>query len=225
MIKYKLIRSNRKTMALEITPVGEVIVRVPHRLPEKEITRFIQAKTSWIERHLQSVEENAILRANFTLNYGDLILFQGREIPILSRECDQIGYDGSAFYLPPKLTPPEIKPAVIQLYRQLAQDIITAKVHGYSQQIGLLATAIKITNAKTRWGSCNIKGNLSFSWRLIMADDTAIDYVVVHELAHLKEHNHSDNFWAIVASIFPDFKKRQAKLKELELRLRQEDWN
>ena len=84
--------------------------------------------------------------------------------------------------------------------------------------------AVKVNSAKTRWGSCSGRNSINFSWRLIMADDDVIDYVIVHELAHIKEHNHSDRFWAVVASVLPDYKMRQAKLKILQKKLASEDW-
>ena len=84
--------------------------------------------------------------------------------------------------------------------------------------------AVKINEAKGRWGSCSSKKSLNFSWRLMMAGESVIDYVVVHELAHLKEMNHSPRFWAEVGRVLPDYPGRRAKLKELQKLLSVEDW-
>jgi hypothetical protein len=84
--------------------------------------------------------------------------------------------------------------------------------------------AVKINSAKTRWGSCSNKKSLNFSWRLIMADDDVIDYVVVHELAHLREMNHSPRFWAVVEAVLPDYRERKLKLRALQAKLNREDW-
>ncbi|MCL2342290.1 MAG: M48 family metallopeptidase, partial [Firmicutes bacterium] len=98
------------------------------------------------------------------------------------------------------------------------------KTAAFAEQMGLKPRAVKINSAKTRWGSCSALKNLNFSWRLAMADDGVIDYVVVHELAHLREMNHSARFWAIVAGVLPDYRERQKRLKALQKRLGNEDW-
>jgi len=98
------------------------------------------------------------------------------------------------------------------------------RVAHYKEIMGVSPAAVKINGAKTRWGSCSAKKSLNFSWRLIMADDAAIDYVVVHELAHMFEMNHSERFWAIVAGVLPDYKERRKRLKELQRRLNAENW-
>ena len=90
--------------------------------------------------------------------------------------------------------------------------------------MGVAPTGIKITGAKTRWGSCSSKNSINFSWRLVMADDEIIDYVIVHELAHIKELNHSPRFWAVVEGTLPDYKSRRSRLKLLQKKLAAEDW-
>ena len=96
--------------------------------------------------------------------------------------------------------------------------------YDFAKRMDVTPTAIKINGAKTRWGSCSAKKSLNFSWRLIMADDDVIDYVVVHELAHIAEMNHSARFWALVEGALPDYQSRKAKLKALQQRLSIEDW-
>jgi predicted metal-dependent hydrolase len=84
--------------------------------------------------------------------------------------------------------------------------------------------AVKVSEAKTRWGSCSEQKNINFSWRLCMAEPDTIDSVVVHELAHLKEMNHSDRFYKLVYNVMPDYDERNGKLKDLSKRLGYEDW-
>jgi len=106
-----------------------------------------------------------------------------------------------------------------QQCRARASEILPERIANYANLMGLAPAQVKISGAKTRWGSCSSKGNLNFSWRLMLADDDVIDYVVVHELAHLREMNHSPRFWAIVAQAMPDYKLRQKRLKKLQCRL------
>ncbi|MBE6532945.1 MAG: M48 family metallopeptidase [Ruminococcaceae bacterium] len=102
----------------------------------------------------------------------------------------------------------------IKELKKLAKQIIPLKVERYSKIMGLKYGRITITSAKTRFGSCSSAGNLSFSYRLMLYPEEAIDYVVVHELAHLVELNHSERFYRIVASVMPDYKERQRILKK-----------
>jgi len=110
---------------------------------------------------------------------------------------------------------PEPDPAQETALRARAKEILPKKVAHYSGQMGVSPARITITGARTRWGSCSGKGNLNFSWRLMLACEDEIDYVVVHELAHLREMNHSPRFWAVVEAVLPDYRERRLRLKRL----------
>ena len=96
--------------------------------------------------------------------------------------------------------------------RRQAADVLPQRVAYYAPQMGVSPTGIKITSARTRFGSCNGKNSLCFSWRLMQYPPEAVDYVVVHELAHIRHHNHSRDFWAVVESVLPDYRYRQSLL-------------
>jgi len=115
-------------------------------------------------------------------------------------------------------------PLRIEEYISAAKTHLPERVAHYAEQMGVTPAAVKINSAKTRWGSCSVKRNINFSWRLMMADPAVIDYVTVHELAHLLEMNHSAKFWAIVESILPDYRERQKQLRKLQKRLANEAW-
>ena len=99
--------------------------------------------------------------------------------------------------------------------RDKAAAVIPERVAFYAKLMGVTPAAVKINGAKTRWGSCSGKNSLNFSWRLMLCEPDAVDYVVVHELAHIREHNHSPRFWAVVAEVLPDYKARRKMLREL----------
>lgn len=103
-------------------------------------------------------------------------------------------------------------------YKKQAKAYLQGKCLYFSEIMGLRHGEIKINGAKTRWGSCNRKGDINFTYRLIFAPEEVIDYVVVHELAHLKEMNHSDRFWTVVEQTMPDYKARRQKLRDFERR-------
>jgi predicted metal-dependent hydrolase len=225
MMKYTLIRSKRRTIAIYIKKDATLEVRAPLKTPKAEIDRFVMLKRDWIDRHLAVMRQQVGNRAGFAVKYNDTVPLQGREYPIIAREGNGAGFDGECFFLPPGLPPDEIKRVIIQIYRLVAKRILTNKVIDYSRRMSVTPTAVKINSAKTRWGSCSSKNSINFSWRLVMADDDVIDYVVVHELAHIREHNHSQRFWKIVASTLPDYERRKKKLRELQQRLANEDWD
>ncbi|MCL2539250.1 MAG: M48 family metallopeptidase [Oscillospiraceae bacterium] len=223
MREYKLVRSKRKTIAIHILE-GLVEVRAPMKTPKRVIDEFVASKEKWIaDKLLLSLEQGA-RRETFSLTYGDKALYRGREYPIVARPGNGAGFDGETFYLPPGLTPPQIKAVCIWIYRLLAKDYLTERTADFARRMGVWPSKIRISDANSRWGSCSAKGSINLSWRLMMADDAVIDYVAVHELAHLKELNHSGRFWAEVEDVLPDWRERKQALRELQKRLVAQDW-
>jgi len=221
MTDYTLIRSRRRTIALYVRD-GVVEVRAPLKTPKRFIDEFVASKQKWIADKLAQSTERIKKRENFSLTYGDSVTYRGRKYTIA--ESSRIGVSDNYFYVRAGLKPEQIKADCVKIYRILAEYDLAEKVRDFAALMGVHPTAIKVNGANTRWGSCSARKTLNFSWRLIMADDDVIDYVVVHELAHIKEMNHSARYWAIVANVLPDYKERQKRLKELQKRLNAEDW-
>ena len=167
-IVYTLVRSGRRTLAIEVRSAGEVIVRAPFFMPAFAIERFLEARAPWIRDAQRKYAEN-----------------------------------------PPVA---ELSKEEIEALRKKAKAFIPGRVDYYSRIMGVRPTAVRFTPAKTRWGSCSPKNSVSFSVRLMAKPPEAIDYVVVHELAHILEHNHSKRFWAIVARYLPDYRERRKLL-------------
>lgn len=173
-ITYEIIKSSRKTIAVEVRQDGSVLVRAPRNCPQSRIDTFLKEKQAWI---LSKVEEQK------------------------ERDADSM-----------KIQP--LSEAEQRLYRDKARDIFEQKVSYYAQMMGVSYGRIAIRDQKTRWGSCSGEGNLNFNWRLIFAPAGVLDYVVVHELAHRKEMNHSPRFWRVVEDTMPEYRKYQKWLKE-----------
>jgi predicted metal-dependent hydrolase len=226
-MEYVLTRSKRKTVAIYVRN-GKVEVRAPLNLAKREIDKFVLSKKKWIKDALAKSSERTKQNKQkeaFTLNYGDTVLYRGKEYPItLKNGSSRAGFDGGCFYMPDNVTPAQIKDACVQIYRMLAKQYLTERTSLFAKSMNVTPNAIKISGAASRWGSCSGKKNINYSWRLVMAADEIIDYVVVHELAHLTEMNHSAKFWAVVAGVLPDYKERRAGLRELQHRLGGEDW-
>ena len=165
MIRYRLIRSARKTLALEIRD-GELIVRAPYRTTQAEIDRMLREKQRWIEQHLdRSLARKAA---------ADSVQ------PLTRDELEDLA--------------------------RRAVEYIPQRVHYFAPKLGVQVHGITIRNQRTRWGSCSAKGNLNFNCLLMLAPEDVLDYVIVHELCHRKEMNHSKRFYEEVLKAYPDYR-------------------
>lgn len=222
-MEYTLNRSRRRTLALYIRD-GGVEVRAPMKMPKQDIDRFVASKDKWIKARLEKSRIQAERRETFSLYYNDTILFRGEPHQIVAKNSRHAGIDGECFYMPPALSPDLIKSTCVRIYRDAAKNYLTERTFDIARIMSAKPAGVRISGAKTRWGSCSAKKNISYSWRLMMAGDEVIDYVIVHELAHLAQMNHSARFWRIVATVLPDYALRKARLKELQKKLGDEDW-
>lgn len=169
-IQYKLIRSSRKTIAIQITPAGEVVVRCPNRMPAAEVRKFVESKADWITVHLSKIQKRPSL--------------------------------------------PPFTSAEIHALADKALKYIPGRVKHFAPMVGVSYGRITIRNQKTRWGSCSGVGNLNFNCLLMLLPPEVIDYVVVHELCHRKEMNHSPRFWAEVERVLPNYRTLKQQLKD-----------
>lgn len=178
-MKYEIqiIRSNRKSIALEIRPDLQILVRAPYRMTNREIERFISDKSDWLEKHLAEAYRRR------------------EELESAPKE--------------PALTREEI-----QALAEEAMKVIPERVRYFAPVVGVDYSRITIRNQRTRWGSCSGKGNLNFNCLLMKTPPQVIDYVVVHELCHRKEMNHSPRFWAEVERVLPEYQKARQWLRE-----------
>ena len=211
-IDYELIRSKRKTIAIHIKDC-RVIVRAPIRYPAREIDRFVELKRDWIEKHLLVQKERMQQTLAFKLDYGCEVLYLGHKYKIASTEGIK-----DTFYCPPGLDETQIRKRLVLFYKERASEIIQGLIALSAPRIGVSPAGVRIGSAKRSWGSCSSSGKLTFSWRLMMATPEAIEYVVVHELAHLKQLNHSKAFWEIVSSLIPNWKECRKELHLLQAR-------
>ncbi len=170
---YKIIRSRRKTLGLEVTSEG-VTVRAPLRIRAAEIEKFVGQHTGWIEKNLKKIEERKRALAGIE--------------PLGSEEIKELA--------------------------ERAKEVIPERVEHYAKMLGVTYGRITIRNQRSKWGSCSSKGNLNFNCLLMLTPTEVIDSVVVHELCHRKEMNHSERFYAEVLRVLPDYYKWNKWLKE-----------
>ena len=173
MIEYSIVRSKRKTMALQITREGQVVVRCPLWVSDARAREFAESHRSWIEKHCEEIKEQ------------------------ISRQ--------------PVYTEEEVK-----AYREKAREVLSEKTAWWAERMGITYGRISIRQQATRWGSCSGKGNLNYNWKLVLLPEDLQDYVVVHELAHRKEMNHSSRFWEIVKKELPDWEDKRRRLRDFK---------
>ena len=175
-----LVRSSRKTLAVQIRADGTVIARAPLRMPKDRILCFLSEKASWIRMQQGRMQEREKMRQQARIH---LDAAQEKEL------------------------------------RERAKSVLAQRTAFFARQIGVTYGRITVRDQKTRWGSCSQTGNLNFNFRLILAPLEVLDYVVVHELCHRRQMNHSTQFWQEVAQVLPDYRKRKAWLTENGWRL------
>ena len=175
-----LVRSSRKTLAVQIRADGTVIARAPLRMPKDRILCFLSEKASWIRMQQGRMQEREKMRQQARIH---LDAAQEKEL------------------------------------RERAKPVLAQRTAYFARQVGVTYGRITVRDQKTRWGSCSQTGNLNFNFRLILAPSEVLDYVVVHELCHRRQMNHSAQFWQEVAQVLPDYRKRKAWLTENGWRL------
>jgi len=209
----KLIRMKRKTIALQITDDAALIVKAPFRVSEQIIKEVVAKHVTWIEKRRKEVlsRETKFVKKEFV--NGEKIFYMGQyyELTIIDEQNEPLIFNQGFFLSKNYLS--TAREVFIDWYKKRALEKIPERVECYTKKRNFTYSKITITNAEKRWGSCSSKGNLNFSWRLIMAPLFVVDYVVVHELTHLKVRNHSKSFWDEVKILMPDYKRRQEWLK------------
>ena len=217
-LNYQLIRSKRrrKTISLHVKEDGRIVIYTPYRTPEWEIEKFLKEKERWISRKL-SEKEKAVTPLEKGFLPGEEFLYLGEPYPL---ELDHHTPPGPSLklsfgrFILSQSHIDKARDLFIQWYKQEAKDKLSDRVNYYSSRFQLVPKGVKITSARSRWGSCSRDNQICFSWRLVMAPLTVIDYVLLHELAHIKEKNHSKRFWSYLESILPDYKGRRRWLRE-----------
>jgi predicted metal-dependent hydrolase len=211
----KIIRSRRRTIALEVTPAATLVVRAPMRASVVHIEEIIRQKSRWILRKLNEVKQRPISPCHEYAD-GELFLFLGREYPLHIVEDASTTIERSDRLYVSRTLKPDIRTHLKRWYTQEAHKEIQTRCMWFSMKTGFVPASVRITDAQQRWGSCTHKGVLNFSWRLIQAPAEIVDYVVVHELVHIGQPDHSKKFWNKVREVMPDYEQRRKWLRENE---------
>jgi predicted metal-dependent hydrolase len=228
VIEYQVVRSHRKTLSLQVR-YGQVLVRAPYCVDEKFISTFIEKKSAWLKAKIIQQSQADDLCCDFSQGstlflFGKLvtlhITFAKKVQTLLSDDINNkqiltiVLAERNKKKLSNKvLLATAVKKHIEQYFKQQAEHIIPLKVATYAQLTSLKPSSIKIRQYRSRWGSCNSRGELSFNTLLMMLPIDVINYVVVHELCHLQHLNHSKEFWQLVAKYFPHYNQAKQWVK------------
>jgi len=209
----RIIRSKRRTIALIVETDGSVTVRAPLRITDRSILKFVEEHTGWVESKQAKIREAVPIPSKQYLP-GESFLYLGQSYPLeIVRDQKRKLVLEEGFKLSESMQA-NAKQIFQNWYRQEAERIIPERVQRFAEDHQFSYKKIRISSARTRWGSCSARGTLSFSWRLIMTPLDVVDYVIIHELVHTIHPNHSKQFWAMVERLLPDYQDRRKRLKQ-----------
>ncbi|HEX2976743.1 MAG TPA: SprT family zinc-dependent metalloprotease [Bacteroidales bacterium] len=217
-ISYKVIFSSRRTIGISIRRDASVIVRVPYRTPEETIRKLVDQKSSWINKHTKRFLNHSENRTSGTYSNGETHLFKGKKHILLINESQrpycrfndgviEIGKVSSAGQ-------EMVKKILYAGYRKEAEKTFPYLLEKMVYTTGLRPSGLRIRTMKSRWGSCSSKGLITLNTDLIRLPEEYIMYVIIHELCHLKHHNHGAGFYTLLGSFFPEWKRIRKEIRE-----------
>jgi predicted metal-dependent hydrolase len=219
--------ARRKTLTITVHPDNRVVVSAPVTYPPKKILQFIESKSDWVLKVLQANLQKVRQSQDRRFETGEKLFYLGREYilcvqrgtpsPIMLENghiCVRLPAEG------PTPEPSAVRKHLLNWYLANALAKVKEKVPVYADLIGVKPRRVTIKTLKSRWGSCSVNGRISLAWNIIMAPEQILDYLIVHELCHMVHHNHSTEFWDMVASILPNHRQSRKWLRENGNRLK-----
>ena len=215
VLHYRFVRARRRTIGIVVRR-GQVEARAPRQAVLAEVEAFLRQKERWITKRLT---ESTPEPRPFRWNEGETLPVLGRPVRLTAAAgAGMVRLADDCLELPPAV-PARWRELTVEWLHGTALDLFRKRIPHYAALLGVGEPALGLSNAQTQWGSCRRTrgeaGRVLLNWRLVHLPPTLIDYVVAHELAHLREHNHSPRFWAIVAQLFPDYLSARRELKRL----------
>ncbi len=207
---YTLVRSNRRTLALVVDPAGTLIARAPKRMSLRDIEAFVALKERWILKKQAAAKEREQSGQTPKLTEGVAIPFLGQTLILRIAEVPFAFSYAGTLLLPRK---DSLSKSLLQWFRAVGEREWLPRVRHWERETGLRCQSVHFSTARTRWGSMTAQGALRLNLALMLCPPPVIDYVMVHELAHSKHHNHSPDFWALVEKLMPEFREHRNWLK------------
>ena len=224
-ITYRVTRSSRRrTVCIRIGGDGVPEILAPTYLPREELARYAAEYAAQVSSMREKKLAQLASQAAFTLDYGDALRVLGGTRILTARPGNLITWDDARYYVPPGLAGDALRQAAVQLYKLHAKAYLTPRVIEISGRMGLHPLAVKVNAATSHWASCSARDTLNFSWYTMMARESAVEYIIIHELCHMRHFDHSPAFWAEVARWCPGYAAEKAYLAGLWREISAERW-
>lgn len=225
LIPYTIARSHRRSLAATVTAEGALAIKAPLLMPDFLVRRFLRDRAEWITSKVEERQRQQQTSDSVRYENGELIHFFEKMVLIIVTESalakkTRLYYIDNSFQviIKPGLAPAkrkkEIKAAIHHWYKNNIKTELTRRVDHYANLMGESYNKIYVKDVSSHWGSCSIRRNLNFNYRLAMIPVELADYVIIHELCHLKEMNHSSAFWNLVEKYLPDYREKRNRLKK-----------
>ena len=216
--------SRRRTISISVDKQARIAVAAPSYTADKEIFLFIQQKSDWILEKVQEAQKYMKDIRQKKFEHGHCFMFMGKKYPLKieehSRKRTTVNFDGSCWqvllagHINPQQRAKHIKEKMLKWYREQAKEVLGGRIFHYSRIIGLGPQRIAVRSQKRIWGNCDTRTQtINLNWQIILTPLSVIDYIVVHELCHLKVPNHSQRFWREVKNILPQYKESVTVVK------------
>ena len=206
-------RSNRKTLSLTVLKDGNIIIKAPISMKDDVIEKFVFDKQDWIRSKLMTIKETKN-KFDDVMHYQKFLLY-GNKYTLLLDDVKKIETNANFQIIFPKKTEQDkVLKGMKSWYKKVAKKVLADRLAYVESRLKLKSKAMRITDSKGKWGSCNSFGTIVFNWRVVMLPPDLIDYVIVHELCHLVEMNHSKKFWTIVERFLPKSPVLKKNIKE-----------
>jgi hypothetical protein len=212
-ITYSVERKERKTLSIYVEPTGKIKILAPKDISKEELNQIIENKRYWIYKSLSELEELNETKVEREIVDGEGFLYLGRsyKLKIQKNLKRPLTLRQGRFYLD-KAHKMDAQDCFKEFYREKGLKHVSERVNYFKGKLGVSPNPVRVMELKNRWGSCSEK-HLNFHWKIMMAPMKIIDYIIVHELAHIIEPKHSLRFWEIVGAVIPDYRQRREWLK------------
>jgi predicted metal-dependent hydrolase len=214
-INFDIIYKKRTSIGISIDLYGKVEVQAPKGTPEDYILQFVEEKWDWIQQNLQEMQERTRGPKKKAYDHSESFLYLGESYPIqvtqdITIKQDYVVFEGDYLHIVVnQLEDEKIKQALKRFYYQQCKSLVERSIKSYQSNFKLKPRSIRISDNNTNWGTCDFKQQLTFNWKLAMAPQKVIDYVVVHEMCHMVHLNHDRSFWRLVGKIMPDYQEQE----------------
>jgi predicted metal-dependent hydrolase len=213
-LDYRIVYSRRRTLSLSVERDTSVVVRAPEGTPEEKIRQAVEAQKLWLFQKINHEQKYPPRRQRKEFVSGETITYLGRNYRLEVTEQAIEGVQFRSRFIISRQNQPQGGKLFRGWYIERAHERIPARARYFAEAMGVRFNRVLISDLKVRWGSCTPRANLNFNWRIMRAPTNVIDYLVVHELAHLLEPNHTPRYWNIVAVQVPHFERGKEWLRE-----------